>query len=83
MFISRLDAVNEFVLTAPVGVIKTPFGFISKTFPFELSCPAIFDGVEPVTLFKEEELEVGILKSTRPCGLIEKLFQLMIDFEVA
>ena len=37
------------------------------------------DGVEPVTLFNEDELEDGMLKSTRPFLWIENPFQLIID----
>ena len=37
------------------------------------------DGVEPVTLFNEEDLEDGILKSTLPPLCTEKLSQFRID----
>ncbi len=63
---SRLEAVNELLFTAPDLVKKTPLGLTSITFPFEFICPAIFDGVEPRTLLSDEELDDGMLKSTTP-----------------
>ena len=79
---SRLEAVNELVLTTAPGVIITPLGLTNITLPLELSFPEIDEGVEPLTLFNDEELEVGILKSTRPLLLIEKLSQSIIDLLV-
>ena len=64
--IFNVEAVNDLVFTVPLGVITTPFGFTSITLPFEFSCPAIVDGVEPFTLFNEKELADGWLKSTLP-----------------
>ena len=64
--ISKVDAAKDPVFTTPFLVIATPFGLISNTLPFEFIWPAIVDGVEPVTLFREEDLEEGILKSTLP-----------------
>ena len=70
------------MLIVPEGEITTPLGLIKKIFPLEFSCPAIVEGVDPVTLFKEAEEEEGILKSTRPCLWIEKEFQFIIDLLV-
>ena len=44
----------------------TPLGFIRKTLPFEFNFPDIVDGVDPTTLFSEDEEDEGMLKSTRP-----------------
>ena len=63
---SKLDAVNELLLTIPDFLKNTPLGLTSTTFPFEFTRPAILDGVEPNTLFSEEELDDGMLKSTTP-----------------
>ena len=63
---SKLEAVNELVFITPSGVIKTPFGLIKVTFPLEFNLPDIVDGVDPLTLFRDDELDDGILKSTLP-----------------
>ena len=45
---------------------KYPFGLIKVTFPLEFNLPDIVDGVDPLTLFRDDELDDGILKSTLP-----------------
>ena len=57
--ISNDEAVKEFVLITAPGVIAIPLGLMSITLPFELSLPAIEDGVDPFTLLREKELLEG------------------------
>ena len=46
--------------------MMTPLGLIKKTLPFEFNFPDIVDGVDPTTLFSDDDDDDGILKSTRP-----------------
>ena len=63
---SKVEAVNEPVFTTPFGVIAIPLGLINITFPLEFKLPDMFDGVDPSTLFRENDFEEGCLKSTLP-----------------
>ena len=78
----KLEAINELLLTVPVLVKKTPLGFTKITCPLELICPAILDGVDPRTLFSEEEFDEGHVEVTLPPLCTEKEFQLITDLVV-
>ena len=79
MFISRVEAVNELLLTTPDLVRKTPLGLTKITFPFEFTLPAMLDGVEPRTLLSEDDEDEGILKSTTPPECTENESQCIIE----
>ena len=59
---SRLEAKNPLVLMDPDAVMRIPFGLMRPTRALETSCPAISDGMLPITRLSTAELAFGWMK---------------------
>jgi hypothetical protein len=71
-----VEATKAPALTTPLLLIVTPLGLTRNTWPLAFSCPAMVEGVLPVTRLSIADVGPGCWMSTRPPAPIEKLCQL-------